>query len=269
MHLISLILTFFLASCLTLKTDEQIQKDRVVQGLPGQVEQSQKLLAQMTLRMNELESRLQNYTGEIEEIEYRQQKLIPDTQKVIQDQIADQAKEIRSLRTEISDNQKLIEKLENKIEQQQTYITKVNSTLTKLSQAPAPSLPKVEKKSEPNDYLNGLFHFRKKDYSEAEKDLLSALKNQKLNAAEVNKAYQALGHIEFSRKNYEKSNVYFSKIFTKYPRSSMAPDALIHMARAFKGQKNANAAKQAYKTFLKEYPKHNLASSAEKELNAL
>lgn len=253
-------LSVLMASCL--KTTEDIKKEQAVQGLPSQVEQSQKLMAEMTIRMNELENRLKNYTGNIEEIEYRQQKLIPSTQKEMQDKIVNQAKEINSLRKEMAKNKAFVENLSSEVNAQKKYLTKVTSTLKNFSKS------KNQAKSQKNYFREGMKLYQSKKYSSAEQKLLLSL-NEKISAAQRNRVYQALGHIKYSQKDFNQSNVYFSKIFSRYPRSSMAPDALLHIARALSKQKKKEEAKEAYKMFLRNYPKNKLSAMATKELNAL
>ena len=272
--LLTLILT---TSCVSFKSKSQIEKERVTQGLPVQVEQSQKLMAKMTLRMNELENRIQDYTGEIEEIEYRQQKLIPQTQKQIQDKLVNQSKEIKTLKAALEKNQEETSKLKELVESQKSYIQKVSTSLKTISKQTyrAPIAKKVKTKarakaiSRTTELQQGLKNFSKRNYTKAKSQLLSSLKNEKNNAAQKNQIFQALGHIEFKKKNYNQSSVYFSKIFSKYPKSSMAPDALLHIARAFKNQKNIDAAKEAYQTFINSYPKNKLKNQAQKELKSL
>lgn len=264
LRVISILILLSNISCL--RTNDQIRKDQVVETLPSQVEQSQKLIAQMTLRMNELETRLQNYNGNIEEIEYRQQKLIPSTQQEIQNKMAEQSKEINSLRSEIMKNERELSNVKSLLAEQKEYISKVNETLANLSK---PSSTTQTSTDPLKHFKDGIKYYQQKKHDSAETHLLLALKNEKLSAADTNVVYQALGHIEFTKKNYSQSNIYFSKIFTKYPNSSMAPDALLHMARAFREQKNQAAAKEAYNTFIKEYPSHSYLSSAKKELSEL
>lgn len=260
-----LMILFILTSCL--KTTDQIKQEKVVKALPNQIQQSQKTIANMTLRINHLENKLQSYNGNIEELEYQQNQVIPKSQKEMMAKLKTQEGEISLLRNSIKKNNKELTSLKSKFQEQSSYLKKVTSMLTSLSKKKVSRSQSKNKKQ--SSYQQGLNSFQKKHYQEAKKNLLYALKNEKLNAAEKNKLYQTLGHIEFSQKKYRQSSVYFSKIFTKYPKSSMAPDALLHMARAFKKQKQISAAKEAYKTFIKKYPKDKLFKVVKKELNAL
>jgi len=68
--------------------------------------------------------------------------------------------------------------------------------------------------------------------------------------------------IEYKQKNFDDAKVYFSKLFTDNPDSSMAPQALIHLARIFIKQKAREEARQSIEELITRFPKSKEASEA-------
>ena len=75
--------------------------------------------------------------------------------------------------------------------------------------------------------------------------------------------------IEYINKNFDNALIYFSKVYTKYPKSSFAPNALLHIGLTFKKQNKNDNALAAFKEVIKNYPKSSQANTAKNHLKIL
>lgn len=67
-----------------------------------------------------------------------------------------------------------------------------------------------------------------------------------------------------SLRNFPKAIEVYQSVYDKFPESDNAPKALFLMAFCYdEDLKDKNKAKELYETFLKKYPQHELASSAQ------
>lgn len=107
---------------------------------------------------------------------------------------------------------------------------------------------------------------RANKYAEGRRELEALLDHKDLNAADNNKVLHGLGRVEFYTKNYEKALVYFSKIYTNYPRSSLAPSSLLFIARSLDRIGKKKESKEAYNQVIEEYSDNAAATEAKKEL---
>ena len=97
---------------------------------------------------------------------------------------------------------------------------------------------------------------------------LQVLAEDKVNNAVKNHVFYNLGLLNYWSKKYDDALVYFSKIYTKYPKSSFAPASLLYIGRSFKNQNKTDEAKATFEELIKNYPKSRHAKSAQKELKS-
>ena len=67
-------------------------------------------------------------------------------------------------------------------------------------------------------------------------------------------------------KKYDDALVYFSKIYTNYPKSSFAPRSLLYIARCFNKLGKKDESKASYQELIDNYPKSSHAKTAKKEM---
>ncbi len=103
-------------------------------------------------------------------------------------------------------------------------------------------------------------------YAEAREELEALIDHSDLTPGDNNKVLYGLGKVEFFTGNAEKALVYFSKIFTKYPKASLAPGSLLFIGKSLKKLGKAEEAKQAFTKVVEDYKSSKEANEARKEL---
>lgn len=246
-----LVSLFLLASCL--KTAEQVQREKKMAEIPDQVQSSQKMMSDLLIQMKDLRSQVNTMNGRIEELEYRQGQTDPEkdkksseTMNLIQNQQTAQATQLEEIKAELKE--------------QRTFLEKVTSSLKNISSG---DTKKKSAKSELNSAL-GLVTSNK--FSDARKELENLIGNPELTAGDINKLYHGLGRVEFYTKSYDKALVYFSKIYTKYPKASLAPSSLLFIARSLSNLGKKDEAKEAFEQVTKQYAGSKEADEAKKEI---
>ena len=153
-----------------------------------------------------------------------------------------------------------ISALSKELEQQKDYIKNVTKALKGFSG-----------NSQSKDSLLSQAHkaFEKNRQKEARELYNQVLSEEKINNAQKNHVYFNLGLLDYWNKNYDKALVYFSKIYTKYPKSSLSPRALLYIARSFLKSNKKDEAKATFAEVINKYPKSKQAKSAEKEMKEI
>lgn len=250
-----LILSLLLSLTSCFKTAEQIKREKQIDT---QLNQSSKIIADLTTQLKNVQNGLSTTSGKIEEIDYKRQKSSEEQELTFSQTLAQLSEQVKILTQENRENKELIKNLTSKVDSQNKFIKKVTGTLTKMSgsnSSSGTSQLKVAHKA-----------FEKNQKTKAKKLYNAVLSSGKINAAQRNHVYFNLGLLEFWNKKYNESLVYFSKIYTKYPRSSFAPRSLLYIARAFSKSGKTDEAKASYQELIKNYPKSKHAATAQKEI---
>ncbi|NDD86069.1 hypothetical protein EBZ38_17555, partial [bacterium] len=87
-----------------------------------------------------------------------------------------------------------------------------------------------------------------------------------LSQGDKNKLLHGLGKVEYFSGNLEKAMVYFSKIFTKYPKATLAPSSLLFIGRSLNKMGKKDEAKEAFKKVIEDYKDTKEANEARKEI---
>lgn len=248
----SLILLPLLFATSCIKTAEQVQREK---RMSEQMESSQGLMSDVLSQIKDLREQMNGLNGRIEEIEHRQgtvdsqkQQKTAEAMNLLQGQQQTQAQQLDEIRAELKE--------------QRTFLEKVTTTLQGMSKSVESS-----KKKSPKDELAAALDLVKKDkYSQARTELESLIGSKDLSAGDVNKLYHGLGRVEYYTKNYEKALVYFSKIYTQYPRSSLASNSLLFIGRSLAKLKKTEESKEAFNRLIQDYPNTSDAALAKKEL---
>lgn len=242
---------FLLASCL--KTAEQVQREKKMAEIPDQVQSSQKMMSDLLIQMKDLRAQMNTLNGRIEELEYKQGQTDPEKEKkssetmnLIQNQQTAQATQLEEIKAELKE--------------QRAFLEKVTSSLKNISSGD------TKKKSAKSELTSALSLVSANKYSEARKELEALIGNSELTAGDTNKLYHGLGRTEFYTKNYDKALVYFSKIYTKYPKASLAPSSLLFIARSLSKLGKKDEAKEAFDQVTSQYAGSKEAEEAKKEM---
>ena len=248
-----IVLSLITTSCF--KTAEEIKRE---QQRNIQIEQSSQMVAELTLQVKDLQTKLANATGQIEEIDHNTKTKTEETTMTFTQTIAQLSEQVKVLSQENKQNKIKIEALEKEVESQKKYIKNVNSTLGKIAEP--------TKSSSGNKLQAAHKAFEKNQQSKAITLYQEALSEGKINARQRNHARYNLGLLHYWKKDYDNALVYFSKIYTKYPKSSWAHKCLLYIGKSFKGQKKTAEANATFEELIKKYPKSSSAKKAKKEM---
>ena len=240
-------------SCI--KTAEQVQREKRLENMSEQMRDSQGLLADMVAQMKDMQSQMDKINGRIDELEHKQKKLDPAA-------ITKMSETLNLLQTQQQAESVQLQQIQNELKEQRGFIEKVTQTLSQASKAPA----KSQKKSAKTELREALDLVSSNKYAEAKAELEALIDHPDLTPGEHNKVYHGLGRAEFYSKNYEKALVFFSKIYSKYPKSSLAASSLFFIGKSLAGMGKADESKEAYKKVIEDYSDSKEASLAKKEL---
>ncbi|MAX66414.1 MAG: tetratricopeptide repeat protein [Bacteriovoracaceae bacterium] len=251
--LIMFIPLFLLTSCF--KTAEEIKRE---QRIDQQMEQSSKIIADLNEQISILKMAISSTSGQLEEIDHKSKQTNNAKILTLSETVMQLKEQVKALTADNEQQKKLIQDLSEKIDQQSKFIKKVTGTLSKIGS---------EKKTS-NKTLIKQAHtaFEANKQKKAKELYLETLQENKINNAQKNHVYYNLGLLNYWSRDYNDALVYFSKIYTKYPRSSFAPKALLYIARSFDKLKKTDEAKATYQEVIEKYPKSSQATKAKKEI---
>lgn len=240
----SLILTLSLLATSCLKTAEQLKREQRVDSMSQQLSDSQNIVADLTVMLKSLQSQIDSLNGRLDVI-----------QKNSDERSSNNSKAIADLSTQVQTLSEAVLKTDEELKAQRGFVEKVTNKLGAISSPAAKSNPKSQI-NEARSLTN------KKKYSDAKAKLEALINDSSVTPADLNKVLHNLGEIEFAQKQWEKSLVYFSKIYTKYPKSSLAPSSLLFIGKALKNLGKNEESKQAFDELKANYP----GSAAAKEV---
>jgi TolA-binding protein len=258
---ILLLLSIMMTSCL--KTTEQIEREKKVDSISKELSQSHKTVADLMLQVKELQNKLNSINGQFEEMEYKQTSNQSKQLDEMKKQVSILTEQISALQIENKAlNQKVILMQEN-LDSQKSFIEKVTQSLGKISE----SRDEKEKNSnEEYSYEAALKLLNSKKYKKAKEIFLQLINDKDQPEAIMNKSHFQLGLIEFKNKKYEEALVFFSKVYTQYPESSVAPSALFYIGKSFKLMKKNEEANSSFSELIEKFPKAKEVLQAKKEM---
>jgi TolA-binding protein len=243
------------SSCI--KTAEQVQREKRIDSMSEQVSDTQGLLADMVAQMKSIQKQLDEMNGRIEELEHRNKKIDPlELQKMNET--------IGLIKTKQDADSATILQVQNEMKEHRAFIEKVTASLAEVKETPGKNNSK--KKSAKVTLEEALTYIKRDKFSEAREILETLVDHQDLTPGEKNKVLHGLGKIEYYSGNPEKAMVYFSKIFTKFPRASLAPSSLLFIGRSLNKMGKKDEARQAFQQVLEDYKGSKEANEAKKEL---
>jgi TolA-binding protein len=250
-----------LTSCF--KTAEDLDREKLLTGLNSEMKQSQSLVADMTIKLKDFEERVSQVNGTIEQIEHRQQTINAEKDKQQEEKIRALRSQVEQLNQTIESQKKQIQMLNQDMEQTKKFIQDLTKSLKGASTS------SKGKNSEAKSRILELIKLVDKgQYNDAEVEL-NQIVNSNISNADKNKAYHELGRVHYFKKNYDNALVFFSKIYTNYPTSSLAPSSLFFISKCLKNKNMKDEAKQTLTEFTQKFPKSNLMAEVNKELKSL
>ena len=249
------ILLLLIVSFNSCKTQEEIAQGQMVETLNLQVSESQKLTAEATVRMQQLEERMNSITGQVEESGHQQKMTVQNQIKELKDKLVVVEENNKSLNTEVAS-------LKTSMEEQKAYLDKVLKSLTKMS------APKKKESKKLSDYDKAMATYKRGKYKEAKAELQELLK-QKLSGSKRSRVLHNLGMCSFILKQDDQVLIYFSKLFTDFPKSGYNKNGLLFLGKSFQRMNKKDEAKQTFNELLTRFPKAKQTSEAKKLLSKL
>ncbi len=249
------VLALLLAGCL--KTAGQVRREQQVESMSQQMSDSQGLMADLTVSVKNMQTQLDAMNGRLEESERAHSEARGQDLRALSESVTLLKQQVQAL----MDNQ---QKQDAELQQQRAFIEKVTERLGQIGQGGG-----ATKKNPKSDVQAAWKLIRAKNYAGARRLLEGLLDDPEVGAADQNKALHALGILEYEQKNYEKGLAFFSRLYTKYPRSSLAPDSLLHIGRSLRRLGKKDEARQAFEEVRASYGGTGAAGQAQKELRNL
>ncbi|MFL5785070.1 MAG: tetratricopeptide repeat protein [Bacteriovoracaceae bacterium] len=249
------LLLSFSTACI--KTAEQVNREKRFEAMSENMKDSQGLLAEAVAQMKDMQTQLDKLNGRVEELEHRQKQIDPAT-------INKMNENLTLLQTQQQNDSQQLTQIQNELKEQRGFIEKVTASLSSMNHEKPRASSK--KKSAKTELINALELVKSGKYAEAKPQLEALIDAEGLSPGDNNKIMHGLGRIEYYTKNYDKALVYFSKVYTKFPKSSLAPSSLLYIAKSLKKMKKSVEAKEAFTRVAEDYPGSVEAAEAKKEI---
>lgn len=241
------------------KTTEELQREQMVDNLSIQMAQNQKLSAEAQIKIQNLEERINNINGTLEETGHK-----VDT--TYSNQMKENQQKLELLQKVIDDStlreRKLSERvgnLEKELAEQKKYIKQVLSVLNKVNST-------VEDNKKRSPYQEAFYNFNKGKNKLALPQLESLLESKKIKGKRRARVLNALGMLNYWSRKDDQAIVYLSKLFTEHPKAPYTTNGLIYMAKAFKRKGEKEQAISALEMLIQKYPSSKKISQAKKLL---
>lgn len=255
-----LLLSFLLLSLTACKTQEDIRRERTVENLNEQIQQTQKTTASAASRFNTIEEQVSRLNGQVEEMAHQRAQALKESQNLNE--------RLNSLEETNKKQVEYIKALTEKVNNQSDYIEEVIASLEKLSKDTDKPVKKKAVSDEGVDidegevkptFANGMKKYRAKDLEAAKEIFLKVESDSKSKKKDREGAIHFLGMIEYKNKKYEEAKVYFSKLFSENPKSSFAAATLLNLAKTFDKLKSKEEAVLTLEELESRFPKSNEA----------
>jgi TolA-binding protein len=254
-----ILFSILILSTACIKTAEQVQREKKFDSISEQISDSQSLVTDMMTQIKQMQVQLDKMNGRLEELEHKNQQADGSTFTKISENVG-------LLQSQRESDQAQLVQIQNELKEQRGFLEKVTASLGSIQTNH--SEPKTSsKKKTAREELNEAINLVKIDeFDSARPRLLNLLDHKDLSPGDKNKVLHGLGRVEFFTKNYDKALVYFSKIYTKYPKATLAPSSLLFIGRSFKRMGKTDAAKEAFTKLAEDYPGSKEVTEAKKEL---
>ena len=250
--LILLISLLMVSSCI--KTADQVQREKRMESMSEQMKDSQGLVAEIHGQLKDMQHQLDKMNGRVEELEHRQKQVNPD-------QFNKMSETLNLMKTQQENEATQLQQIQAELKEQRSFIEKVTASLAAPEAAPKSS----KKKSAKSELNSALEQVTNGKYAPARSTLEELIDHPDLTPGEKNKVLHALGRVEYHTKNYEKALTYFSKVYTKYPKATIAPNCLLYIGRTLKKMGKKDEASEAFAKVSEDYPGSKESEQAKKE----
>lgn len=254
-----LLLLPLLNSCF--KTAEQIRREQNLDNMQQEYVGTQKIVADLTMKVKMLQDRLNLTDGMVEEINHQNQTSKQIQEESINSKVDRMQEQVNQLTSTIDAQKITIEELKATNANQKSYLDKV---VKLLGQIDPNAKPTTKTSSSKYSEANKLFDSGKK--TQAKLLYVELLNEGKISAAQRNVVWYNLGLLNYQNKDYSLALSYFSKIYSKYPRSSLAPKSLFQIGKTLQSLNEKTKSKAAFNELITKYPQSKESGLAKKEL---
>ena len=248
-----------LVSTACIKSAEQIQREKRFESMTLQMGDTQGLMADLVAQMKDMQYQLGRMNGRLEELEHRQKQVNPEN-------LASMSETLNLLKTKQEADSVQLTQIQAELKEQRGFIEKVTASLSAVKETTKTASRAEKKKSAKGDLEDGLALIKKNEFADARTLLEGIIDHKDLTPGDKNKVLHGLGKVEFYTGNPDKAMVYFSKIFTKFPRASLAPSSLLFIGKSLEKMGKKSEATQAFKKVVEDYKDTNEANEARKQL---
>lgn len=249
----TLTLITLMGSMTSCKTQEQIEREKKINTMSVQMEQSQKLNANAVSKMQELENSIASFQGQMEEYTNGKDQKVEELQTKIT--------KLEEQNTSLTDE---VTKLTGKIEEQDKYIQEVIALLKKKDKE-RKARAKAKNRS---PYDQAMYLYGKGKYSQARPILEDLYKAGKIKGKRRQRINHNLGMVAYIQKRNDDAITYFSTLYTKEPKSAYNANGLVYLARSFKRKGQDEQAVAILEEMIKAFPKSRHVPTAKKLLKS-
>lgn len=239
------------------KTQEEIQREQLVDNLSLQMVQGQKSQGEMIVKYQALEEQVTLLRGELEQKGYNQEQKRQNELKGIEDRVLlleesqkDVSQKMTAIQNQLEENKKFLDKVLKALD---------SKTKTKTSKKTAPKSP----------YWAAMESYKAGKYKEAKNQLLDLLNGNKVKGTRKARVLHNLGMIEYMDKKNDDALVYFSKLFTEFSGSGYNKNGLLFLGKTFQRMGRKEEAKQTLEELVRRFPKAKQVNEAKKILKKL
>lgn len=257
MKIVSL-LVVILFSTACIKTADQVNREKRFESMSEQMKDSQGLVADLLAQMKDMQGQLDRMNGRLEEMEQKQKQVDPAA-------ITKMNETMNVMKTQQETESAQLLSIQNELKEQRAFLEKVTQSLASVKETPRETKTS-KKKSARSELDSALANIKANKYDEARSELMTLIDHEDLTPGDHNKVLHGLGKVEYYTGNPDKALVYFSKIYTKYPKASLAPSSLLFIGKSLEKMGKKDEAKEAYAKVVEDYKGSKEANEARKEL---
>lgn len=243
----------FSSSC---KTQEEIKREQMVNNLALQMTEGQKVNANTTVRLQQIEERLGMVSGQIEETDYKSKQEFQQSVSTLQEKITVLEESNKAYKESIT-------QIEAKLEAQEKFLDKILKTLNSLT-----NKKKITNKKK-TPFEQAVSNYRGGKYKKAKPQFEALLASGKFKGTNRARILHSLGIMAYVEKDNQAAMGYFGKLFTEHSKSGYNGSGLLHLARTFVRLGEKEQAKETLNELIKRFPKHRRAQDAKKMLKTL
>lgn len=252
--LLLIVLSLLLFAC---KTEEQIKREKLIETLAVQMNDTQKINAGNITTISDIEEQINLLTGKVESLNFNNQNQFKKNAETTEERLS-LLEEKNTLALS------KVNQLERQMKDQKKYIKQVLKMLKKLTNSGKKSSKKPAKKLGP--YNQAMKYYTTGNYKQAKTHLVKLSLNKKISGEKRARVLHNLGMISYINKNNQLALTYYSKLFTEFPKSGYNRSGLYHMAKTFRRTNKPEETKQTVSELMARFPKSKLAIKAKKTL---